>query len=190
MMCTSSSHLERLLIGAVALIMAGAAAALPLDAPIHIQADQVKVSQRMDKSVYTGQVVISQGPVTLHGDKLVVYRIHHDEIRAVLTGDPAHLRRQSPQEQPITGHAQRIVYNSAQDLVTLQGNAFLKQGGNTLSSNTIRYNLATATTTAGRSEDGRVRITLHPGTLDQAAAHTHGQDKTTKPGNSNATHGH
>lgn len=185
MMCTSPSHLERLLIGTMVLIMAGAASAQPLDGPIHIEADQGQVSQRMEKSVYSGHVVISQGPITLRGDKLIVKRIDNGDIRAVVSGNPAHLQRQTSQDKTLSGHAQRLIYNSARDTIKLSGDAFLKRAGNTLSSDTIRYNLATTKTTASSESKGRVSITLNPGGLDSSNDQPK-QDQT----DNQTSHGH
>lgn len=162
MMCTLLSHLKRPLAGAILILMATTAAAQLQSAPIHIAADHGKVSQRAGKSVYTGHVVIRQAATTLRGDELTIYRDDSGEFRAILTGDPAHLKRAPEGQTPIRGHAHRVVYDSAKNIVTLTGDAFIERGGNTLRSDTIRHDLTTARTTAGRGEGERVRITLQP----------------------------
>lgn len=173
-----------------------AATALARAVPIHIAADHAKVFQQTGKSVYTGDVMIRRGPVTLRGDKLIVHRIEDGEIRAELLGDPARLERETKDGQPVTGHAQRVIYSSAKDIVKLVGNAFLKQGGNSLSSDLIRHDLATARTVAGRGEDARVRITLQPDSAEQAGIGAPGGDTggdagsdTATPAGNNSNHG-
>lgn len=184
-MYTLRSHLSRVLAGAVLLLVA---AGQVHAAPIHIAADHAKVFQASGKSVYTGHVMIRRGPVTLRGHKLIVYRLETGEIRAKLLGNPAQLKREDKNGKPVTGHARRVVYNSAKKIVKLVGNAFLSQGGNTLSSDMIRHNLATGRTIAGGGKDARVRITLQPKSGEQSETDEAGSDATTD-GTSNADHG-
>lgn len=141
--------------------MAGTAAAQSRSAPITIEADHGEVSQRTGKSVYTGNVVLTQADTTLRGDKLTVQR-GDGRIHAVLTGDPARLKRTPEQGETVTGHAKRMTYRSAEDMVELVGNAFIERGNNTLRSQTIRHNLTTARTQAERGDGERVRITIQP----------------------------
>lgn len=164
MMCGLPTRLEWLLISAtlIACLVSGTAAAQSRTAPIRIEADQGEVSQRTGKSVYTGNVAVTQAAMELRGDKLTVHRKDNDRIRAVLVGDPARLERTPDQGEKVTGHARRMTYRSAEDMVELTGDAFIKRGDNTLRGATIRHNLTTARTRAERGDGERVHITIQP----------------------------
>lgn len=143
-----------------------AAAAERNNAPITITADSAQLSRANNVSSYSGNVVLKRGGLTLTGNKLVVKKLDDGTFRAELTGGPAHLKRTptSANEQPITGHAQRVVYTSANAQIVLRGDAIIKRNGDTIRSEIIRHDLDTRRTVAEGTEQGdnRVQITLHP----------------------------
>lgn len=155
-----STLLRYLLVG----LLFGCAVVHARSAPVSITADQAKFWQHKGKSVYTGNVVLTHAATTLRGNKLIIYRLEGDQIRAVLMGEPARLAHDPEQGETITGHADRIIFLSGANLVKLTGDAFIKRGQNTLHSHTIRHNLATGRTYAisGDDKGERVRITIHP----------------------------
>lgn len=155
----------------LAFLFAGmAAAAGNTSAPITINADTATISRADDVSTYTGHVVLQRGGITLTGAKLVVEQLPDGGLRAVLTGHPATLERISSASEagPVTGHASRIIYVSADAQVVLRGDAVVKRSGNVIRSGIIRHDLDTGRTVAeGVPEgDGRVTITLQPGSTD------------------------
>lgn len=144
----------------------------PKQLPIHIQSNHADFSQKTGVSTYTGQVRLTRGELTLTGDKLKVTQIkQRRRIKAVLTGDPAHIDKQpdSSDNQVVTGHARQIVYTNADSVVTLRGNAVVNRNGDQIRGAVITHDLDTGTTHAerGQGSNERVHITIQPGNHDQ-----------------------
>lgn len=148
------------------------AMAAPEPLPIQIGADHAVVSRSAGVSTYTGDVVLTRGDLTLRGRELTVSRDPQGAIRAVLVGDPARIER-SPNKahpEPIEGHARRLTYNAAEQLLELSGDAYIERGGDALRGATIRHYLASGRTEAASGDDTRVRIIIQPETLSQSPA--------------------
>lgn len=152
----------------LALVAAPAFAAQQQALPIHIASDHAELSQKSGVSTYTGNVKMTRAGLTLTGDKLVITRSNNDrkDIRAVLTGAPAHIDKQPDRDgkDVITGHSQRIRYNNEQAIIVLSGHAVVNRAGDQVTGPVITYNLNTGRTEAKRgSKSGeRVRITIQP----------------------------
>lgn len=137
--------------------------------PIHIQSDHADFAQKSGESTYTGHVQLTRGGLTLTGTKLVVTQLkNHSQIHAVLTGNPVHINKKpdSHDDQTITGHADRVIYDNASATITLRGNAELtRQGGDQIHGAVITHNLNTGATDAqrGQGKNGQqVHITIAP----------------------------
>ncbi|WP_158583530.1 lipopolysaccharide transport periplasmic protein LptA [Salinisphaera sp. Q1T1-3] len=136
--------------------------------PIQIQSDNADFAQKSGVSTYTGDVVLTRGGMTLTGSKLVVTRINdRGNIKAVLTGSPAHIDKKPDAEnnETVTGHASSITYTNSNAELTLRGNAVLERsGGDTINSPVITRNVDSGVTHAqGGGQDGqRVHITIQP----------------------------
>lgn len=160
----------------VLLLLSTIAAAADADGtapPITIIADSAELSRPDNVSTYTGDVVLTRGGLTLTGNQLTISRLQDDAYRADLTGTPATLKRvsQSQSKPLINGHGDRIIYLSQTAQVTLRGNAVIKRDGDVIHSDIIHHDLDTRKTVAGGSttNDGRVKITLHPDDDSSAA---------------------
>ena len=160
------------------LLQAAVALALPEDQqqPIHVTANSAV--QENNTMTYRGDVVIVQGSVRIEADQVVIYHEQGKLQKAVATGKPAHF-----QEQPdadgglITGHADTLIYYSADQRVELLQDAFVDRDKSTVKGDRIEYLLSTKTVRAETAPDnasGRVEMVLQP---DQPAAET----KTSTP---------
>jgi lipopolysaccharide export system protein LptA len=134
--------------------------------PIHIQADNAELAQKSGKSTYTGNVVLTRGGLTLTGDKLVVTQLNNrNNIRAVLTGAPAHLHKQPDRNgnDVFTGHSHRIEYANNNATIVLRGDAVVTRAdGDQVTGAVITHNLNTERTQAKSGHNKRVRITIVP----------------------------
>lgn len=142
-----------------------APAAQPL--PIHIQSDNADLSQKSGTSTYTGDVKLTRGGLTLTGNKLVITRLNdRGNVRAVLTGNPAHLDKQPDADgnDLVTGHSQQIEYANNSSTIVLRGNAVVDRGGDEVAGAVITHNLDTERTQAkrGSGSSERVHITIQP----------------------------
>ena len=172
---SSNSLIKRaglvLLAAALALVPA-IAPALPSDAnqPIQIEGDDAKIDQINETIVYTGNVEVVQGTLRVWGDKMIV-KISGDQVKQITTlGGPARYSQQLEGNQgKVNAHANSIVYYTAQERIFLNGDASLKQKGNALQSESIRYNIVSGKVDASAGEKpGRVRMQLAPQTRPPA----------------------
>lgn len=135
--------------------------------PVQIHSDNAELSQDNNKSTYTGNVKLTRAGLTLTGDKLVVTRLkNRSHIKAVLTGNPAHIDKQpdADGDKVITGHSNEIVYTNGNSLITLIGDAVVNRGGDHITASTITYNINSGITKAksGQGDANRVHITIQP----------------------------
>lgn len=133
--------------------------------PINIHADNADFNQKSGASTYTGNVKLTRGGLTLSGTKLVVSHLKNKrQIKAVLTGNPAHIDKQpdADDDKVIKGHSNQIEYSNASSVITLSGQAKVTRDGDTIRGAIITYNVDTGATRAKRGNDDneRVHITI------------------------------
>lgn len=155
------------LASAAALAVPTWAAAQSKALPINIDANQANYSQQSGVSTYTGDVRLTRGGLTLTGSKLVVSRTNdRGNIRAVLTGAPAHIDKtpDSDSSERVTGHADRIEYTNSNAQIVLRGDAQVNRGGDEVTGQVITHDLDSNRTTAERGADDneRVHVTIQP----------------------------
>jgi lipopolysaccharide export system protein LptA len=115
------------------------------DKPIHFSAEQ-PAEVDFDKRVGTlrGNVVITQGTLTIHADKIDFKQNPDDSLSATAWGNPISFRqKKDDSDEYYEGFAQRAVYDGHTETLELFDNALLKQGKNEIRSNYISYNSAT-----------------------------------------------
>lgn len=117
--------------------------ALPTDnqQPIHIQANSAVHDDRRGLTAYKGDVIISQGSLTIKADIVTLHKSKNNEIdRIVAKGKPAHLQQQpNTDKQIVHARGQTIKYFLDRELVQLIGNASLVQQDSTVISDQIDY---------------------------------------------------
>ena len=117
--------------------------ALPSDneQAIHIKANSAIHDDRKGVTVYTGDVIISQGSLMIKADIVIIHKNKNNEIdRIVSTGKPAHLQQQPDTDEDIVhARGEKIRYFLDRELVQLIGNASLVQEGSTVISEQIDY---------------------------------------------------
>lgn len=149
-MTHSGSVARRVLAGCaciVALLASAGAAAEQADRgkPIHFSAEQ-PAEVDFDKRVGTlrGNVVITQGTMTIHADRIDFKQNADDSLSATAYGNPMSFRQKKDgSDEFYEGYAQRAVYDGQTQTLQLFDNALLKQGNDEIRSNYISYNSAT-----------------------------------------------
>jgi len=155
-------------VAAVALLFLCAQAfALPEDReqPIKVQAKKLEANRSKNLSVYSGDVIISQGSLQIRADRVEVHGNAEGEIsRVIATGKPAHFQQQVQQSQsPVKARARRIEFTVSSDELHLSGEAHVDRDGNTLTAEKIDYDLKSEQMQAqGQSGDGRVEMIWKP----------------------------
>jgi len=156
----------RLVLCAITLICPLNAGALENDAqqPIHIEGDDAEIDQNNETIVYTGSVEIAQGSLRVRGDRMVV-KINGNQVeRIITTGSPARYQQTLEDAQgEVRAHADSIIYHTSQERIFLNGGASLKQQGNTMNGESIRYDIVKGKVDASAGTGNeRVRMKLDP----------------------------
>ena len=115
------------------------------DQPADIEADDIEFDFPNGTKTYKKNVLIVQGTLRIKADELVTQDdLNGDLSKATATGSPARFK-QRPDDKPddVEGWAQRIVVDQQKNLLTLYGDASLKQGTQTAQGETIEYNMET-----------------------------------------------
>jgi lipopolysaccharide export system protein LptA len=158
------------------LLAAGVAHAETADKgkPISFTSDGGEVNYEKKTGVLTGNVVITQGTLTIRADKINFRQNADNSLSATAFGNPISFRqKRDDAEGYYEGWAQRAEYDGTKEELELFDNAILKRGTDEIRSNYITYNSKTelfkaegrpATTPipgeAGRND--RVRGTFQP----------------------------
>lgn len=141
--------------------------ALPDDReqPVKVSADKLEANRGKNLSVYSGNVVITQGSLQIRADRVEVHGNPQGEInKVVATGKPAHFQQQVEEStNPVKAKAKRIEFLVGSDALQLTGEAHVDRDGNTLSAERIDYDLNSEQMKAqGRSDQERVEMIWKP----------------------------
>jgi lipopolysaccharide export system protein LptA len=125
-------------------VVSPAAYALKSDAgkPIEISADRWDhngaVGGNSGTSVYTGNVVITQGSIRITADRATLTLENGKLQKALIVGKPATFFQAREDGQPIRGHARQIHYDTGANTVELTDDAKVHQGDQLITANYIR----------------------------------------------------
>ncbi len=149
---------------AAALMAPTAALALSSDRnqPMDVDADRTNCSVNDNgPCTFTGKVVIVQGTLVINAAKADVKRAGGEISSVVLTGSQVTLKQDLDDGTKFAGRANKVDYDMSNDTVVLTGNAFVDQGGNTLKSERVVYNMKSGQVEGGGT-GGRVKIRMQP----------------------------
>lgn len=143
-----------------AVLFAGAAGAQ--NGPLSIDADKAELDEQRGVSIYTGDVRLSQGNLTLTGQQLSIRRVDgEDNIRAVMRGEPAVLTQSAqPGQAGVSATAGSMTYETASRRLLLEAGAELRRGEDVLTAERIEYNVDAQRMQASGNGKERVRITI------------------------------
>jgi lipopolysaccharide export system protein LptA len=114
------------------------------DKPINFQGDSLGGNTDTKISDLIGNVVITQGTLTIHADRIQFHQNPDNSVSATATGNPVSFReKRDGSDDYYEGFAQRIVYDGTKRIVELFDRALLKRTGDELRSNYILYNAET-----------------------------------------------
>lgn len=110
------------------------------DKPIELEADTVTVNDAKKTSVYTGNVILTQGTLTIRGDKLVVREDIDGFQHSTSYGNPTTFKQKlEGKSEYMEGSAQRIEYDGHMDKVQLFTRAWVKRGEDIVHGDYISY---------------------------------------------------
>ncbi len=133
--------------------------------PYYFVADTATYLSKAHQIAYEGHVKVDQGKTHLTGDKLVIHLTADNKVKSMIdSGNPATYLTNDPHHSGmIHAKANKITYNQQTDTVSLDGNAFVKQHGNSIKAAHITYNKTTGTLhTHGTKVEQTTHITVMP----------------------------
>ncbi|WP_198266269.1 lipopolysaccharide transport periplasmic protein LptA [sulfur-oxidizing endosymbiont of Gigantopelta aegis] len=175
----NDSLLPTLLLLLVGLLLAPAnllALSSDRDQPINLEADAADIDDLKGVSVYTGNVILTQGSMVIKSSKLTLYNDKNKELeKAVAEGTAKKLatfkQRPEGKDKDFRARSKTMVYYLKKDKIHLLKNAFVWQAGDTFSGDKIIYNTKKETVVASsvKNKNGktatsgsRVRVTIQP----------------------------
>jgi lipopolysaccharide export system protein LptA len=142
------------------------------DKPIDLEADSVKVDDAKQTSTYSGRVILTQGTLVIHADKLIVREDKEGFQHSTSLGNPTTFRqKREGKDEYMEGSAQRIEYDGRMDKVQLYTKAWVKRGEDIVHGDYIMYDASAeyAEVIGGGSQaatpatpNGRVRAIIQP----------------------------
>ncbi len=147
--------------------------------PINLESDSMRVDDAQKTSVFDGKVVMTQGTLTIHADRITVRQDKEGHQYGSASGNPATFRqKRDGADEYIEGEAERIEYNGKIDKVEFFNRARLKrEPADEVRGNYISYDSRTeyftvnggAGTGASGSPEGRVRAIIQPRNTAESA---------------------
>ena len=159
------------------------------DKPIDLEADSVKVDDAKQISTYSGNVILTQGTLVIHADKLIVREDKEGFQHSTSLGNPTTFKqKREGKNEYMEGSAQRIEYDGRMDKVQLYTKAWVKRGEDIVHGDYIMYDanaeyaevIGGTKSSEGGSSSGRVRAIIQP--KNKKAP----EPSTTKPAADNA----
>lgn len=163
-------RINMLIIGLLTSLNALAEAA-DRDKPIELEADSVIVDDAKKISTYMGSVVLTQGTLVIHADKLIVREGKNGFQSSTSTGNPTTFKqKREGKNEYMTGSGRRIEYDGRMDKVELYTKAWVKRGEDIVYGDYISYdaNAEYAEVLGGEKSEsegpssGRVKAIIQP----------------------------
>jgi lipopolysaccharide export system protein LptA len=155
-------------------LLAGPALAEKADRtkPINLESDRMQVNDATKTSVFEGNVLMTQGTLSIRADKVTVRQDKDGHQYGSAVGNPAVFRqKRDGAEGYVQGEAQRIEYDGKADRVELFNRArLLREPADEVRGNYISYDsrteyfTVTGGTSAGDTPAGRVHAVIQPRT--------------------------
>jgi lipopolysaccharide export system protein LptA len=139
--------------------------------PLNIDAGKLDYFDQEQKLVYSGSVIVTNGPSTLKATRITIFlegkgaaasagATSNDRVKHIEADGPVTLVSKDQ-----IGTGDRGVYDKADNKVWLTGNVTLTQGDNIVKGDRLVYDVTSgvASIQGGASQGGRVRSTFMPG---------------------------
>ncbi|MDI1309231.1 MAG: lipopolysaccharide transport periplasmic protein LptA [Methylotenera sp.] len=139
--------------------------------PIDLEADSVKVDDAKQISTYSGNVILTQGTLIIHADKLIVREDSAGFQHSTSLGNPTTFKqKREGKNEYMEGSAQRIEYDGRMDKIQLYTKAWVKRGEDIVHGDYISYDanaeyaevLGGTKTVDGKTTNGRVHAIIQP----------------------------
>lgn len=149
------------------------------DKPVNLEADRVTVDDVNKVHIFEGHVTLSQGTLTIRGDKLVVTQDISGFQSGVATGNLAHFRvKREGRDEYVEGVAERIEHDARTEMTRFFNRAHVRSGLDEVRGQFIQYDgqaenyvvTSGAGGTVKPGADNRVRAVIQPKNKEGAQA--------------------
>lgn len=156
------------------------------DQPIDIESDNLTSNDAKKISTYTGNVILTQGTLVIHADKLIVREDQEGFQHGTATGSPATFKQKMEgKDEYIQGSGQRIEYDGRMDKVQLYVKAWVKRGEDVVNGDYIMYDagaeyaevIGGPKTATADNPKGRVHAVIQPKSAKGTNAKPAAEDK-------------
>lgn len=152
--------------------------------PIHLESDRMRVDDAQKTSVFEGNVVMTQGTLSIRADRVTVRQDREGNQYGSASGRPATFRqKRDGSAEYIQGEAERIEYDGKLDRVEFFNNArLLREPADEVRGNYISYDARTEYFTvndgagASGAPAGRVSAVIQPRTTAEESGKTAAPD--------------
>ncbi|MBB5193075.1 lipopolysaccharide export system protein LptA [Silvimonas terrae] len=140
------------------------AATADREKPLKVEADSATYDQKANTGVYTGNVIVTQGSMTLRSDKLTVHQDADGMQYSQGDGRPVKFRQQADDGEWVDAESLHYDYNQKTGLLVLTNKAWVRKGQNEVFGDVITYNLNNDqySATSNKTGAGRVNVTIVP----------------------------
>ena len=129
---------------AVVVVPPAAAEKADRDKPINYQADYGDVNYQTKVGTLQGNVILTQGTMTIHADKIIFHQNPDNSVSASAFGNPITFREKRDNvDEYYEGVAQHAEYDGQKRLLQLFDHALLRTGTDEIRSNYISYDAGT-----------------------------------------------
>ncbi len=150
------------------------------DKPVNLEADRVTIDDAKQTSLFDGNVVLTQGTLQIHGDRMEVRQDKEGFKYGTTWGNLAYFRqKREGYDEYIEGWAERIEYDGRAETLQLFNRAQMKRGQDEVRGNYISYDAKTefyqvvgggAKAATASNPEGRVRAVIQPKTKEKPPA--------------------
>ena len=131
--------------------------------PMSLDSDHsdCNLADENSKCVFSGNVVIVQGTLEIRAERAEVQRRGGEIEQVVLTGKQATMKQQMDDGTMMNASADKIVYETRKEILTLTGNFKIESPRGTNSGQRMVYNMGTGQMQSG-GDGTRVRTVIQP----------------------------
>ena len=133
---------------------------------ISIESDSAERNQKTGLTVYSGNVIISQGSILIEADQITLHYEGSKISRIECTGTPASYQQKPQMEGAmLVARAEHIDYLLADDKIFLKRNAVLSRNGTIVKGDSIDYDMKNETWKAKGNDLGeqkRIQLVIPP----------------------------
>ncbi len=139
--------------------------------PVHLEADHASYNQQTGVTVYTGNVILTQGTLRVEADIVTANLDQNRSIKDVTAqGKPAKFQQKvSPDKGIVYGQGNKVYYEAANSQITLTGNAKITQDNSSFNGNTLRYGMKQGDIEGSGNSQQRVQMVIPPSVTKPAS---------------------